>query len=117
MAVNSKGFRCGFDSEVITKPELFTFDIGKCFGPNILITGCKSASICVEKCPEKSFHFENCAPETLAQLRADIKCLPEINITDASCETLTQLVKDGQCAEYYFNSYSCKSRLICDYGT
>lgn len=42
---DSQGARCGLDSHVKDKPYLFFFDLTKCFGPNVVFTGCNTPQV------------------------------------------------------------------------
>lgn len=42
---DSQGARCGLDSHVYNKPYLFFFDLTKCIGPQVLISGCPTPQV------------------------------------------------------------------------
>lgn len=45
---DSQGARCGMDSHVKDKQYLFFFDLTKCFGPNVLFTGCNTPQVIIQ---------------------------------------------------------------------
>lgn len=48
MPKDSQGARCGLDSHVKDKQYLFFFDLTKCFGPDVLFTGCNTPQVCTQ---------------------------------------------------------------------
>lgn len=105
MAVDSRGNRCGHDSEVIHQPKLLHFDIEKCFKVSLLLEGCSSSSMCVEECPETSFLYGNCTQENFGNLKKGMICSENITNVE-TCAELNRLVETEKCARYYFESIS-----------
>ncbi|XP_008190433.1 choline transporter-like 2 isoform X2 [Tribolium castaneum] len=105
---DSYGSRCGLDEHVKDRPYLFFFDLSKCFSPSVPFTGCQTKQVCVEKCPDYYYYFD----QDPGNYKGHLIC--DYNI-DPSQESPEKLVKEGKCARYYFKSSSFLNR--CLYNT
>ncbi|CAG0884688.1 unnamed protein product [Darwinula stevensoni] len=106
---NSKGQKCGYDHGLENKSYLVFFDLTKCFHPDVLISGCKTPQVCVEKCPDKTF-FAGLPVKNESFDRKDLICDEE---TDVNVSTdLENLINEGHCARYYLKSESVAYRCL-----
>ncbi|XP_034234903.1 CTL-like protein 2 isoform X2 [Thrips palmi] len=107
------GQKCGVDAEVVRKPYLLFFDPSLCARPtaNVLVNGCSSPSVCVDKCPTEEFYAPNHYNlGGLASLRPGPICLP--NITAHSGSSLKAAVEANQCAKWYMKSIALDGRCV-----
>merc|ERR1711935_976673 len=53
---DSEGNICGAPGTPLeTRPLLLMFDLTQCLNPAVLVTGCTTEHVCVEKCPDENF--------------------------------------------------------------
>lgn len=127
---DSQGARCGLDSHVKGKQYLFFFDLTKCFGPNVLFTGCNTpqvmsenhvtssyntiivwlvTQVCVEKCPTELFAAREGSPIN----REDLICTYDTDTSSLTPAQLLELTKSGKCASWYLPSTSSEYTSFC----
>lgn len=107
---DSKGLKCGVDSEVQDKPYLFFFDISECAKYDVPLYGCKTPQVCVSKCPADQFGFElnACNAATLDTFRSKLICDQTVPKDSLSCSEIQDNIDRGHCARYYLKSVPCK---------
>ncbi|CAG9575618.1 unnamed protein product [Danaus chrysippus] len=116
--IDSKGRRCGVDSGLEDRKYLVFFNIAKCLSPGTPITGCPTAQVCVEKCPEKTFIFEKELrqnPASFEQLRQNMVCTDEV--TNMQTMTLSEAItymQQEKCASFVLQSQPVLYRCIGD---
>lgn len=113
---DSKGLKCGVDSEVQDKPYLFFFDISECAKYDVPLYGCKTPQVCVSECPKEPFRFEQsaCSVATLDGIRESLICDQTIRKDTLSCGEIKDNIDRGHCAEYYLKSVPFAKRCISD---
>uniref|UniRef100_A0A336K006 CSON001358 protein n=1 Tax=Culicoides sonorensis TaxID=179676 RepID=A0A336K006_CULSO len=109
---DSSGLRCGVDSEVLDRPYLVFFDLGKCADPKVPLTGCPTPQVCVEKCPTEKFVWDVTQCNTFnnfESFKAGLICDIKVNKNNIkNCKQIDELVEAERCAKWYLNSQSCK---------
>ncbi|CAG9575617.1 unnamed protein product [Danaus chrysippus] len=114
--IDSKGRRCGVDSGLEDRKYLVFFNIAKCLSPGTPITGCPTAQVCVEKCPEKTFIFEKELrqnPASFEQLRQNMVCTDEV--TNMQTMTLSEAItymQQEKCASFVLQSQPVLGRCF-----
>uniref|UniRef100_A0A8D8GSB1 CTL-like protein 2 n=1 Tax=Culex pipiens TaxID=7175 RepID=A0A8D8GSB1_CULPI len=113
---DSKGLKCGVDSEVQDKPYLFFFDISECAKYDVPLYGCKTPQVCVSKCPAEQFGFElnACNAATLDTFRSKLICDQTVPKDSLSCSEIQDNIDRGHCARYYLKSVPFAKRCISD---
>ncbi|XP_039450769.1 choline transporter-like 2 isoform X2 [Culex pipiens pallens] len=113
---DSKGLKCGVDSEVQDKPYLFFFDISECAKYDVPLYGCKTPQVCVSKCPADQFGFElnACNAATLDTFRSKLICDQTVPKDSLSCSEIQDNIDRGHCARYYLKSVPFAKRCISD---
>lgn len=109
------GLKCGVDAKVANKPYLLFFDPALCARPtaNVLVNGCSSPSVCVEKCPTEEFYAPNhYSLGSLAALKPAPICLPDVTVHDGSA--LRTAVQANKCAKWYMKSVALGKYCIPD---
>lgn len=114
---DSNGRRCGVDSEVLSKPYLFFFDIAKCADPTVILNGCNTPQVCIEKCPD---HEWSANPYLTGQRKFDLNDVRSnlICINDESrnyvkdVDTLKSVIDQNRCALWYTTSYPSLDRCL-----
>merc|ERR1719509_419059 len=51
---DSDGFICG-QGQLAKRDHLLRFDMTQCLNPAVLVQGCLTPKVCVEKCPDKTY--------------------------------------------------------------
>jgi solute carrier family 44 (choline transporter-like protein), member 2/4/5 len=105
---DSRGNLCGL-KKMVTRPYLFFFDLTLC-GKSAavsLMKGCPTTQICLEKCPDKNWYWKTALLENTV---SDAICQDGIDPTRSG--PLSDLVTQGKCAPYYFNSTSVSGRCV-----
>ncbi|KAJ8300483.1 hypothetical protein KUTeg_022002 [Tegillarca granosa] len=106
--VNSDKEMCGF-GKFKDKPNLFFFDLVECgrMGVGIFVTGCPTPQVCVKDCPNENFLYKY----DLNDNEADkLKfCKPGVVKTG---KTVSELVKNDDCAAYYLKSTPLLHRCV-----
>lgn len=109
---DSKGRKCGVDNGVIDKPFLVFFNLEKCIDPTVPLYGCQTPQVCVEKCPEDPFLYNEymCNPQALNNIRKELICTKEVDKAKEikSCGDVNRLVQNEECARWYMPSQPCK---------
>ncbi|ELT91490.1 hypothetical protein CAPTEDRAFT_222050, partial [Capitella teleta] len=87
------------------KPYLFFFDLLSCLqaGATVLVSGCPTPQICVAECPQENYVSVGGNSED-----ADNLCLAGVDLS----KSLTDLVKDNECAAYYVSSEPILKRCL-----
>lgn len=113
---DSKGLKCGVDSEVQDKPYLFFFDISKCANYDVPLYGCKTPQVCVRECPNEQFAFDSssCNAVTLEAIRTKLICDQTVQKDTLSCSQIQENIDKGFCAKYYLKSVPFAKRCISD---
>ncbi|XP_038109357.1 choline transporter-like 2 isoform X3 [Culex quinquefasciatus] len=113
---DSKGLKCGVDSEVQDKPYLFFFDISECAKYDVPLYGCKTPQVCVSKCPAEQFGFElnACNAATLDTFRSKLICDQTVPKDSLSCSEIQDNIDRGHCARYYLKSVPFSKRCLPD---
>lgn len=114
---DSNGRKCGVDSEVLNKPYLFYFDITKCADPTVIINGCNTPQVCVEKCPDHGWnsdvYIQNQRPFDLNDVRNNLICLDEKTKNGVTnLDNLKYVIDNGLCASWYITSYPSLNRCF-----
>ncbi|XP_044258638.1 choline transporter-like 2 isoform X2 [Tribolium madens] len=102
---DSYGSRCGLDEHVKNRPYLFFFDLSKCFSPSVPFTGCQTRQVCVEKCPDYYYSFD----QEPTNYKNKLICDYDVDLNNGDPKAL---VENGKCAKYYFKSSSFEKRCI-----
>ncbi|KAK9498881.1 hypothetical protein O3M35_003434 [Rhynocoris fuscipes] len=116
-ATDSRGRKCGLDSEVIDKKYLFFFDFPKCANPKVLLNGCDTPQVCVEECPKESWSSK---PYRLGlrefnaqQVQEKIICKnEEIKRSINTLDKLKQSIANEDCADWYISSSPVYERCV-----
>lgn len=109
---DSEGRKCGVDSEVVNKPYLVFFNLEKCIDPSVPLYGCKTPQVCVEQCPTSSFVFSQCTASNFYQIKSQLICRMNVNKERIqTCNDISAMVSNEQCARWYLKSESCKLLL------
>lgn len=115
---DSRGNICGMNSKA-GKPYLLYFDLLECarMGAAVAVTGCPTPQICVESCPTTSWVFltleasEQKHGYSKAAREKQLLCVDNADYLNSSY-SVTNLVKDKQCAPYYLNSTQMVGRCV-----
>uniref|UniRef100_A0A0X3NM78 Choline transporter-like protein n=2 Tax=Schistocephalus solidus TaxID=70667 RepID=A0A0X3NM78_SCHSO len=106
---DSQGKVCGVDYP--DKPKLVFFDLLQCFkmGRNITHFGCPTPQVCVEKCPNYDW-----SPSAREDGRHLMICRGGVSAThpNYAAKTISQLVKDEDCAPHIKPSQSILGRCV-----
>lgn len=97
--------------QVITKPYLVFFNLEKCIDPLVPINGCPTPQVCVEKCPDSIFIYDQsaCSASTLESIKSKLICNRDVLLPNIdSCSVLDHMIKTDRCATWYLPSQSCK---------
>uniref|UniRef100_A0A1Q3G3L9 Choline transporter-like protein n=1 Tax=Culex tarsalis TaxID=7177 RepID=A0A1Q3G3L9_CULTA len=113
---DSKGLKCGVDSEVQDKPYLFFFDISECAKYDVPLYGCKTPQVCVSECPKELFGFElnSCNAVTLEAIRTKLICDHTVRKDSLSCSEIQDNIDQGHCAKGYLKSVPFSKRCLPD---
>ncbi|KAG4077520.1 hypothetical protein HA402_002947 [Bradysia odoriphaga] len=112
---DSQGLKCGVDSEVISKPYLVFFNLERCIDPLVPINGCPTPQVCVEKCPDSIFIYDQstCSASNLESIKSKLICNRNVDIrTIQSCTAITDLINNDYCASWYLPSESLSRRCV-----
>ncbi|XP_037044640.1 choline transporter-like 2 isoform X3 [Bradysia coprophila] len=112
---DSQGLKCGVDSEVISKPYLVFFNLERCIDPLVPINGCPTPQVCVEKCPDSIFIYDQstCSASNLESIKSKLICNRNVDIrTIQSCTAITDLINSDYCASWYLPSESLSRRCV-----
>lgn len=113
---DSNGRKCGVDNGVIDKPYLVFFNLEKCIDPTVPLYGCQTPQVCVEKCPDQPFIFNEytCNGNTLNNIREQLICTKDVDKQNdiKSCGDIIGLIHREQCARWYMPSKPCKFFLL-----
>ncbi|XP_032510800.2 choline transporter-like 2 isoform X3 [Danaus plexippus] len=114
--IDSKGRRCGVDSGLEDRKYLVFFNIAKCLSPGTPITGCPTAQVCVQKCPERTFIFEKELrqnPASFEQLRQNMVCTDEVtNIQTMTLSEAIAYMQQEKCASFVLQSQPVLGRCF-----
>lgn len=103
---DSKNRKCGVDLEVRNKPYLFFYDLDKCFNVMTPLNGCKTKQVCVEKCPEQPFVWNDDLSDDLPKIKELIICDDDIDKTTLkSPDEALQLIREGRCSGWHLKSH------------
>lgn len=103
MFVDTK--KAGEDGDFFAnRPVLFFFDLTVCAKLTSVITGCPTPQVCLEACPSKN--IISTADSTSV---TDLICKYNVDVTKTDKD---ELVRDGDCAPYYFKSVELLGRCI-----
>lgn len=97
--------------QVVKKPYLVFFNLERCIDPLVPINGCPTPQVCVEKCPDSIFIYDqsSCSTSNLETIKSKLICNRNVDVTAIqSCSEITQLVNNDYCAAWYLPSESCK---------
>lgn len=106
--IDSDGYKCGKDLRVQNKPYVMFTDVQKCLSP----WNCETKSVCVEKCPVKSFIFNFDKDKYNDEVKKSMIC--SIDAEFSTYEKAADLVIKGKCAAFYLDSASIFHRCIPD---
>ncbi|XP_037707613.1 choline transporter-like 2 [Drosophila subpulchrella] len=116
--------KCGMDSGVLNKKNLFFFDMNKCIDPIVPLTGCPTPQVCVETCPRQTFVWDTMKDQlSFEDLHSRLICLTEEHKAKIRTKSdIEQAIKDNQCARWYIKSAPFLKRClfefsqgVCDY--
>ncbi|XP_026466884.1 CTL-like protein 2 [Ctenocephalides felis] len=109
--------KCGVHPDVKDKPYLLYFDLLKCAQNGPLHSPCFTPRVCVEKCPDEDFSFndEYIKKTDFVTLREKIICKPEVNMTRDlfDYKSARELIENRDCLGSYFRSKPIPSSNIC----
>ncbi|XP_043653901.1 choline transporter-like 2 [Drosophila teissieri] len=121
---DSDNRKCGMDSGVLNKENLFFFDLNQCIDPIVPLTGCKTPQVCVETCPKETFDWDSMKDKlSFAELHSRLICLTEEHKAQIRTKTDIQTAIDrNECAKWYIKSAPFLKRCffefsegVCDY--
>ncbi|XP_073941370.1 choline transporter-like 2 isoform X2 [Choristoneura fumiferana] len=117
--LDSRGKRCGLDSELEDKKYLVFFNIAKCLSPTTAITGCNTPQVCVKECPTSTKVFKS--PEYTASnfntWKSSMVCTYDININTMTYNQAMDYIDQEKCASYVLKSQPVLFRCIGDLST
>lgn len=114
---DSDGNICGAPGTLMAdRKALLMFDLSQCLNPAVLVTGCQTPHVCVEKCPDDNFsplaEIKKPSPFGMSEgaIKAKMKpyCKPE-DLADSSVETL---IKDEICPPWWLKSSDVLGRCF-----
>ncbi|XP_001602653.1 CTL-like protein 2 isoform X1 [Nasonia vitripennis] len=111
---DTEGRKCGIDSAVKDKKYLIFFDLSKCARISTEYRSCPTTQVCVEKCPDRNFLYNN-ARETLplAELKRQLICKIDVKLNEIyRLDQIDMLVKAEKCASWYLESTSIVGRCF-----
>lgn len=112
--------KCGMDSAVLHKKYLFFFQLEKCIDALVPITGCPTPQVCVEKCPDHSFLWDEMKKEgglSWQDLKSRLICLTdEIRDNLKSIEEADEAIKANRCASWYIKSSPFLNRCVWEFS-
>lgn len=102
--VNSNNEICGYGNQ-LGKPYLLFFDLVACgrMGMGVFVTGCPTPQICVASCPT-----ENNVIIAATDTKSDLKYCKDGFDAVSSSKSIANMLKDEDCATYWFKSQPCK---------
>lgn len=96
------GRACGADLEVKNKPYLLFINLRNSFTGDAAE---KSPSVCVDKCPDENFMYNNKTTDPIDKLRKKLYCTTDVNITSITTqEQLNLLTYHNKCTTWYLAS-------------
>ncbi|EDX14807.1 choline transporter-like 2 [Drosophila simulans] len=116
--------KCGMDSGVLNKENLFFFDLNRCIDPIVPITGCDTPQVCVETCPRETFVWDTMKDKlSFAELHSRLICLSEEHKAQIRTKSdIQDAINQNQCARWYIKSAPFLKRClfefsqgVCDY--
>lgn len=110
--MDSKGRRCGLDSEVANKKYLVFFDITRCLSPGAPVTGCPTPQVCVEKCPTQTIFFKQMTSSSWPTLKSSMVCQDDIDINSLSFSQAMTYIENERCANYVLESQPVLGRCF-----
>lgn len=105
---DSQGNICGI-GELEKKKFLFFFDMLKCASPNVLINGCPTPQVCVEQCPNETFHVASYLRTNPDELKNKLICKYNVSKEDRDIQSL---LESDDCAKLYLKSIAIVGRCI-----
>ncbi|XP_016977108.2 choline transporter-like 2 [Drosophila rhopaloa] len=110
--------KCGMDSGVINKQNLFFFDLNQCIDPIVPLTGCPTPQVCVETCPSQTFVWDTMKDQlSFAELHSLLICLSEEHKAQIRTkEDIGNAIKLNQCARWYIKSAPFLKRCLFEFS-
>lgn len=118
LPTDSLNQKCGLDSPVLHKKYLFFFNLEKCIDAVVPITGCPTPQVCVEKCPDKTFIWDQMKDQlSWEELKTHLICLTD-SIRDnlKSKEDAEKAIKAEQCSGWYIKSSPFLNRCVWQFS-
>ncbi|XP_065576123.1 choline transporter-like protein 2 isoform X1 [Artemia franciscana] len=108
---DSNGNLCGRTQGYENKTKLFFFDLSRCASPTVVLTGCPTPQVCVEKCPAETFVPipELLSSDAEAEIKKKLICHDG---TDVEGSSLSDLIIGEKCAPYYVRMVSIGNRCV-----
>ncbi|KAH8247236.1 hypothetical protein KR038_000744 [Drosophila bunnanda] len=110
--------KCGIDSGVLNKKNLFFFNLEQCIDPLVPLTGCPTPQICVEKCPSQTFVWDTMKNSlSFEDLHSRLICLTEE--TKAQIRNKDQMndaIQKNLCARWYIKSAPFLNRCLFEFS-
>ncbi|XP_030369732.1 CTL-like protein 2 [Scaptodrosophila lebanonensis] len=109
--------KCGIDSGVLSKNNLFFFDLEKCIDPLVPLTGCDTPQVCIESCPIEDFDWNTMRYKySLEDLRNRMICLND-NIKNSlwTIQDMQNAISRNECVARYTKSRAFLNRCMFDF--
>lgn len=114
--IDDFGQRCGMEYIVRDRPNVMYFDLLECISFSALFRnyGCPTVKVCVKKCPEKTFVFDQGACENnLNNTIGQLICIDGFRLEYLqNCEDVQRAIKEEKCAGFHFDSEESKCAVI-----
>ncbi|XP_017039014.1 choline transporter-like 2 [Drosophila ficusphila] len=110
--------KCGLDSGVLNKQNLFFFDMNQCIDPIVPLTGCPTPQVCVETCPRETFVWDTMKDKlSFAELHNRLICLSEeLKAQIRTKSDIEKAIQQNQCARWYIKSAPFLKRCLFEFS-
>jgi len=118
---DSEGNICGAPGTLLEdRPLLLMFDLTQCLNPAVLVTGCTTEHVCVEKCPQENFSPLAEAKKTekfgtsvgMSQQEIKDRMMPFCKPVDFGDRDVKTLVDEEICPPWYLKSSDLLGRCF-----
>ena len=113
---DSEGRKCGIDSQVKNKPYLIFFDLTKCARISPQYRTCNTTQVCIEKCPQSNFLYDEerkSGTIDIEQLKKKLICKTDVKLEKIHrFDDIDTLVSREKCAKWYLSSTSIIGRCF-----
>ncbi|KAH8382735.1 hypothetical protein KR009_004993 [Drosophila setifemur] len=110
--------KCGIDSGVLNKKNLFFFNLEQCIDPLVPLTGCPTPQVCVESCPSQTFVWDTMKNSlSFEKLYSRLICLTEDHksaIRDMA--GMERAIQQNLCARWYIKSAPFLNRCMFEFS-